>query len=99
MVLWQFWKKTHPVGTKKPNPWGLYDMHGNVRELCSDWYQLNLAGGVDPVGPRGGSGRVGRDGGWGDGPLTCRSANRYDFDPSRGYNLLGFRVACSQSFK
>ena len=87
----------HAVGLKKPNPWGLYDMHGNVMEWCSDWYDRKLLGGTDPVGPRGGSLRVLCGGGcWGDNPGSCRSAYRDGGVPSyRGFGL-GFRVARSQ---
>jgi formylglycine-generating enzyme len=91
-------KYAHKVGKKKPNPWGLYDMHGNVWEWCSDWYDTNLSGGVDPVGPEGGSLRVLRGGGWWCNPSFCRSANRNYFVPSsRNDGGLGFRVARSQS--
>jgi len=87
----------HKVGTKKPNPWGLYDMHGNVWELCSDWYGEELSGGIDPVGPERGSSRVFRGGSWRNYHRGCRSAFRFDYRPSYRSNYLGFRVARSQS--
>ena len=96
----------HKVGMKKPNPWGLYDMHGNVFEWCSDWHGEALSGGVDPVGPNRGSDRVGRGGGWWGDPGSCQSAIRGSFIPSdrggsdrsrRDDSRLGFRVARSQS--
>ena len=86
----------HKVGTKKPNPWGLHDMHGNVFEWCSDWYDGKLRGGVDPIGPEEGSSRVLRGGGWWRNPCDCRSANRDCAVPSI-HRALGFRVARSQS--
>ena len=90
-------KYAHKVGTKKSNPWGLHDMHGNVWEWCSDWYDRKLSGGVDPVGPNGGSSRVNRGGCWGYVPGLCRSAYRSDYVPSYRIHNLGFRVARSQS--
>ena len=85
------------VGLKKPNPWGLYDMQGNVFEWCSNWYDRKLSGVVDPIGPNGGSYRVVRGGGWRYSLGLCRSADRYLYVPSSRNDDLGFRVARSQS--
>lgn len=75
-----FYKKaneTHPVGEKDPNTWGLYDMHGNVSELCLDWYSTyGSEPTTDPVGAQTGSGRVLRGGSWKDKAGWCRSASR-----------------------
>ncbi len=68
---------TAKVGSYLPNAWGLYDMHGNVREWCLDWYVSAARGALDPLGEASGSGRVMRDGCWGSGARICRSAYRH----------------------
>jgi formylglycine-generating enzyme required for sulfatase activity len=89
--------QTHPVGQKKPNKYGLYDMHGNVWEWCSDRYGSYSAGVVaDPQGTLEGSARVHRGGCWHDPALFCRSASRWEFQTHRNHNL-GFRVALRPS--
>ena len=86
----------HKVGLKKPNPWGLHDMHGNVLEWCSGGFGLTLLGGTDPIVPEG-SVHVSRGGGWTAGSGICRSANRSSLAPAMRFSFLGFRVARSQS--
>ncbi|MGC4014767.1 MAG: SUMF1/EgtB/PvdO family nonheme iron enzyme [Luteolibacter sp.] len=88
--------ETSEVGLRKPNLFGLHDMHGNVYEWCADYYAPDAyakATAKDPKGPDSGDERVLRGGAWETDAAHCRSANRNGFSPaSKGY-LLGFRVA------
>ena len=85
--------KSHPVGTKKPNAWGLYDMSGNVWEWCLDWYSSSLAYGTDPKGSSSGSGRVLRGGSGSNNESHCTSSYRASNYPSNYYSHNGFRLS------
>ncbi len=94
--------QTHDVGTRLPNGWGLFDMHGNVQELCLDWYADSLSGGTNPIGPSSGTYRVVRGGSWKSyappNPNQCSSSFRGSIDsPSGSYasfhHHTGFRLA------
>ena len=101
-----FLKKTAKVGSYPPNAWGLYDMHGNVSEWCSDWYDPDYykrSPKADPAGPEKGvlaTGfasdfyRVVRGGCWLDEGRGCRAAYRFRLQSTEPYRLVGFRVVC-----
>jgi formylglycine-generating enzyme required for sulfatase activity len=98
-------EKPQAIGKKKPNPWGLHDMHGNVAEWCSDYYDKDYyakSPKADPKGPEKGVlptdyndfYRVIRGGCWLDEARACRSACRFRAMPHDPYRLIGFRVVC-----
>jgi len=88
--------KPLPVASFKPNAWNLHDMHGNVWEWCSDWYDVAYYGNSDaknPKGPKQGQYKVARGGSWDSDGAALRSANRISYSPSVRLQNLGFRCA------
>jgi formylglycine-generating enzyme required for sulfatase activity len=91
-------QKTVPVGSLPANPWGLYEMHGNVWEWCADWYgDYPSTPQVDPTGPQTGDSRVLRGGSWNFNGRHARCAFRYGYVPGYRYLHFGFRFAPGQS--
>jgi formylglycine-generating enzyme required for sulfatase activity len=88
--------KTHPVRMKKSNELGLYDMSGNVREWCSNWYGSYSSGSqTNPTGPNTGDGRVFRGGSWVSGATGCLVSYRSYLGPDYRGNDFGFRLVFS----
>jgi len=86
--------KTRPVTGKRANAWGFYDMHGNVREWCMDWYApYSSEATIDPAGPEQGTKKVIRGGSWGYVASLCRSASRQARSPDHRNGYVGFRIA------
>ena len=95
-VRGRYLEQTQPVRSYAPNGWGLFEMHGNVHEWCSDWYGSYGGDATDPVGPEAGEFRVFRGGSWYDRARYCRSAYRDGNTPNLRSGCLGFRVICSE---
>ncbi|MEM9015896.1 MAG: formylglycine-generating enzyme family protein, partial [Verrucomicrobiota bacterium] len=92
-------ERTTVVGTYPSNPWGFFDMHGNVWEWCRDWKADYADGPVtDPVRIEAGGYRVNRGGGWFSKARLCRSALRNQNAPDFTSEYIGFRLALTQRF-
>lgn len=100
--------KTHEVGRRRANAWGLYDMHGNVSEWCDDRYapysqddhpQADVLGPTEASIPDSHNGYVARGGSWYDDPARCSAASRASYDPGTRLSFIGFRVVLENPSK
>lgn len=96
-IAW-YWEnsneKTHPVGQKKPNAWGLYDMLGHVCEWCSDWAEeYSRYSVINPGGPTTGTMRISRGGFWNNIDYYCHFSFRHGGIPSKADKAVGFRIS------
>ena len=85
--------KTSAVGKYRPNPWGIYDMHGNVREWCYDWHgSIKDSECENPTGISSGASKVNRGGAWDESSEKCTSFHRNLDSPESSFDNLGFRI-------
>ncbi len=90
--------KTSAVGKYRPNLWGIYDMHGNVREWCYDWYgDIKDAECENPTGISSGASKVNRGGAWDESSEKCTSFHRGFDSPESSFDDLGFRIVLAPS--